>query len=323
MAQTVIGLFEHESDAQKAIQRLDEIGISQDQVDLSRGNSNRATTSTVSESSRSDRNDDNAITRFFKNLFGDDNDDADRYATIGNQGYSIVTVHANSEDDAERAADILDDCGAIDVDETAQRYSNQPNISGQSYSGTNEGTYSGTDQRQTYTGTDRGDTDRDVTIPKIEEELHVGKRTVEGGGVRVKSRIVEKPVEESIRLREEHVRVDRQPVNRPVSDADRAAFQEQDIELTERSEVPVVNKEARVVEEVRISKEVSERNETIRDTVRNTEVEVDESNRRNISNEDMTGDVEDDDDLNIGNSKRGSLGNTNRGNLNRSDDDLI
>ena len=84
-------------------------------------------------------------------------------------------------------------------------------------------------------------------------------------------------MEESIRLREENVHVERQPVNRPVSDMDRNAFQDQDIELTERSEVPVVNKEARVVEEVRISKDVTERNETVRDTVRNTEVDIEES----------------------------------------------
>ena len=64
---------------------------------------------------------------------------------------------------------------------------------------------------------------------------------------------------------------------------DRGAFRDRDIELTERSEVPVVNKEARVVEEVKISKDVTERNETVRDTVRSTEVDVDdfeESNRR-------------------------------------------
>ena len=86
-------------------------------------------------------------------------------------------------------------------------------------------------------------------------------------------------MEEHIRLREEHVNVERQPVNRPVGAADENTFKEREIELTERSEVPVVNKEARVVEEIRVSKDVTERDETIRDTVRSTEVDIDKLDR--------------------------------------------
>ena len=123
-------------------------------------------------------------------------------------------------------------------------------------------------------------------IDVIREDLQVGKRSVETGGVRVRSRIIERPVEESLRLREEHVRVQRNPVNRPVSLNDMGTFQEKEIELTEHAEVPVVSKEARVVEEIRVSKEVNERNETIRDTVRETQVDVEDdrnrSNRREV-----------------------------------------
>jgi uncharacterized protein (TIGR02271 family) len=115
----------------------------------------------------------------------------------------------------------------------------------------------------------------DTTIPIIKEELQVGKREVETGGVNVRTRIVERPVEEHINLREEHVYVERTPVNRPVTDADINNFKEGEIELTEHAEVPVVDKQARVVEEVSLGKEEEEREETIRDTVRNTEVEID------------------------------------------------
>jgi hypothetical protein len=48
--------------------------------------------------------------------------------------------------------------------------------------------------------------------------------------------------------------------------------------MTETEEVPVVKKEARVVEEVRLKKDVRERDEVIRDTVRRKDVEVDETN---------------------------------------------
>ncbi|QNF35860.1 YsnF/AvaK domain-containing protein [Adhaeribacter swui] len=112
------------------------------------------------------------------------------------------------------------------------------------------------------------------TIPIIEEELHIGKQVVETGGARLRSRIIEKPVEESINLREEHVHVERTPVNRPTTDADLATFQEGEIEITEHAEVPVINKEARVVEEISLEKEVEVRDETIRDTIRRTDVEV-------------------------------------------------
>jgi len=111
-------------------------------------------------------------------------------------------------------------------------------------------------------------------IPVVEEELKVGKREVQRGGARVYSRIVETPVNESIELREEHVDVQRRPVDRPIDPADVDAFKEQSIVMRETAEEAVVEKSARIVEEVTISKEVGERQERIHDTVRHTEVEV-------------------------------------------------
>jgi len=115
----------------------------------------------------------------------------------------------------------------------------------------------------------------EARVPVVEEELQVGKREVERGGVRVESRVEEVPVEQDVRLHEEHVRVERRPVDRPVSDAE-GLFREGTVEVTERAEVPVVAKEARVVEEVIVNKEVGERTETVRDTVRRTDVNVEE-----------------------------------------------
>ncbi|HEV7329493.1 MAG TPA: YsnF/AvaK domain-containing protein [Flavisolibacter sp.] len=276
MAQTVIGFFDDQQEAQQAVAKLQSSGITRDRIDVSRGGSSSSTsmsgTGSVNPVSGSDRDDNsirrttddrtvdregrntNAFTDFFNNLFGgsDDNDDADRYSRVATNSNAIVTVHAQSREEAERAADILDECGAVDVDERSAQYG-----------ATAGGRVESTGNR------------RETTIPRVEENLEVGKRTEERGGVRVRSRIVERPVEEHVRLREEHVNVERQPVDRPVSMDDARNFQEREIELTERTEVPVVNKEARVVEEVRVSKDVTERDETIRDTVRNTEVDVD------------------------------------------------
>ncbi|WP_240676036.1 DUF2382 domain-containing protein [Botryobacter ruber] len=127
-----------------------------------------------------------------------------------------------------------------------------------------------------------GTTDTSGTIPVVEENLNVGKRTVETGGAIIRSKVEERPVEENINLREEHVNIERNPVNRPATGADMANFKEGEIEITEHAEVPVVEKEARVVEEITIDKEVEEHDETIRDTVRKTDVDIDDLDRRDL-----------------------------------------
>jgi uncharacterized protein (TIGR02271 family) len=125
------------------------------------------------------------------------------------------------------------------------------------------------------TGRGRGQaTEGDVRIPIVEEELQVGKRQVQHGGVRLYTRVTERPVEETVRLRDEEVRVERRPADRPASEADLAAFKEGTIEVTETDEEPVVRKQARVVEEVVVSKDVREQTETVQDRVRRTEVNV-------------------------------------------------
>ena len=117
-------------------------------------------------------------------------------------------------------------------------------------------------------------TDENV-IPVIEENLVVGKRTVDAGGVRLFRRVIEIPAEEAVTLREEHVHVDRMAVDRPITDADQA-FAPRQIELTETAEEAVVGKETRVVEEIVVGKKTTEHTETIHDTVRHTEVEMEE-----------------------------------------------
>jgi uncharacterized protein (TIGR02271 family) len=112
-----------------------------------------------------------------------------------------------------------------------------------------------------------------TTMPVVEEELSVGKREVERGTARIHTHVEERPVEESVRLREEKVVVERHPVNRPATEADLQAAEET-VEITETMEEPVVSKRARVVEEVNVHKEAREHTETVRDTVRRKDVVV-------------------------------------------------
>jgi uncharacterized protein (TIGR02271 family) len=241
MSQTVIGIFESTNAAQEAKAYLVANGFNNENVDINA--SGAAGYTNNGEGDTSDR-----IGGFFSNLFSS-NDDADAYTTAGRNG-TIVTVHAQNTTQAEQAVQILDNYGAVDVNEYAERSRNA--ASG-------------------YTATDTESTGK---VQVIEENLQVGKREVETGGVRLRSRIVERPVEESIRLREEHVTVERTPVSRPATEADFAAFKEGTVEVTEHAERAVVAKEARVVEEVSLGKEVSEKEETIKDTVRHTEVDT-------------------------------------------------
>jgi uncharacterized protein (TIGR02271 family) len=112
------------------------------------------------------------------------------------------------------------------------------------------------------------------TIPVVEEHLEVGKRQVETGQVHVTSHVVETPVNESVTLREEHAAIERRPVDRPASEADLANFKEETIEVRETAEQAVVNKSARVVEEVVVGKTATSTTQEISDTVRKTVVDV-------------------------------------------------
>ena len=54
------------------------------------------------------------------------------------------------------------------------------------------------------------------------------------------------------------------------------AFQERTVDVTTNREEPVIAKEARIKEEIRVRKEADQRTETVRDSVRHTEVEVED-----------------------------------------------
>ena len=87
--------------------------------------------------------------------------------------------------------------------------------------------------------------------------------------------MVETPVSEDVSLQQERVSVERRPVNRPLS-ANERAFQDRTIEVEQKGQEAVVSKEARVKEEVVLKKDVQQRNQKVSDTVRRTEVEVED-----------------------------------------------
>jgi len=118
-------------------------------------------------------------------------------------------------------------------------------------------------------------------IPLAEENLEIGKRTVDRGTTRVRRYVVERPVERDVTLHGQRITIERR---RPVeTSVPGHAFEERTVEVRETEEVPVVEKTARVVEEVAIRKEETERTEKVHDTVRREEVEVTDNNGRQAS----------------------------------------
>ncbi|MFC5478475.1 YsnF/AvaK domain-containing protein [Massilia suwonensis] len=375
MQHTLIAVFDNHNDAMSAKNELLSSGFSSSDVRLSHGDEtlpggSMSSTGGSAPSSMDSGSTDNepgigtSIKNFFSDIFGtDDSTHSAKYSTAVERGNHVLTVNTDSEPEVERAADIVERYGPIDIDEQSEKWGmgsggltegsgammgsagsmsggasmslqsdndrlpmnqqslNDPNPMGTTYqeplgsrdelstgsygSGTGnlqnqsqslsgvtgsslEGSASSTSNLQgssmsgsSLTGSQQRDTmmQRDSTsaaIPVVQEQLKVGKREVSRGGVRVYSRIVETPVNESVSLREEHVNVERRPVNEPISGLDSTAFKEQSIEMRETAEEAVVEKSARVVEEVMINKEVTQRDQQIKDTVRHTEVEVEQ-----------------------------------------------
>lgn len=111
----------------------------------------------------------------------------------------------------------------------------------------------------------------------VEEELSVQKGKIASGGVRATTTVKETPVEKTVTLKTDTVSVDRKAADRTLSDDEaEAAFEEKTVEMMGVKEEAEVRKEARVVGEVVLNKETSEREETVRDTVRKTDVNVEE-----------------------------------------------
>ena len=114
----------------------------------------------------------------------------------------------------------------------------------------------------------------------IEEELEVGKATTTSGK-RLKTEVSEREVEETVSLKEENVDVERSRVGRSLKpeEADKA-FGERTVEVTATTEKPVVSKQAQVVEEVALSKQSGQREETVSGTVRRQDVKVEDVDQK-------------------------------------------
>jgi len=211
---------------------------------------------------------------------GISHEDRHAYGEGIRRGGFLLCAEVDSDENADEIVRVLEQTSGVDLDDRQNSWKSDGWAPFSGASGFGGGSDTGIG---TGTGTTRREsgTIEEEHIPIVEEHLNVGKRQVERGGARVRSYVRETPVHEQVNLREEHVSVERRPVNetlgRGALDRDSDMLQERTIEMTETAEVPVVEKEARVTEEVVIRKTAEERTEEIDDTVRRTEVDVDET----------------------------------------------
>ncbi|GGH21642.1 hypothetical protein ACN9ML_01615 [Dyadobacter endophyticus] len=170
MAKTVVGIFEYESDAQNAQNHLLSNGFGDGDVDIKIASYKSGDNDSSADS---DENAFERITNFFKELFKGDRHETERYTEAGKRG-SIVTVHAGSSDEAVAAAQIMDKFGAIDV--TNSQSVSQP---GKRYE------------------------DPIVNPPGVSDGDQLTPNSVDARGLYLKSRIIDRPLPQEQRLRQQ------------------------------------------------------------------------------------------------------------------------
>lgn len=269
MSRTITAMFDTRSDAESARDRLNASNIEADRVRIVDQQS-ASTGGTQSMSSGQGE----GFWDSLKDMFMPDEDRQAYGEGIKRGGFMLVAEV--DEHQADQACRVLDDSNTVDFDQRQDEWRSQ-GWSGNDGQAGAFGRLGGGDTRSTEMNRVAGSDVDEQRIPIVEEELKIGKREVERGGARVRSYVREIPVHEQINLREEHVSIERRPVDRMIGAADGDAFKDREIEMTERSEEAVIGKEARVREELVVRKTTEERTQEIDDTVRRTEVEVDEN----------------------------------------------
>lgn len=250
----IVTLFDTAEHAQAAQRNLEKAGFSASDMSIVSKQGLPGTGATLREPG------------LWHRLFGSDIDqhEAEVYGKTVDSGGVVLTVRVPKED-APKAMGILNQHAVIDVQDRALQ----------------TGSLSKADAVPATAAVAAAIPAKPLTseVPKTEvlrlaeEQLNVGKRLVDEGTTRIRRFVTEKPVEAKVTLHEEHAEVVRRAISDPayIKDID---WSDKTVEVQETGEEPVVSKSARVAEEVVIGKKGTDREETVRDTVRRQQVEV-------------------------------------------------
>ncbi len=282
--QTVTAMFETRADAERAADALRSgLAVLPGAIHIVDRSVSSAATGTPGSATAT--HEDRGFFESIRALFLPD-EDTGSYTEGVSRGDVLVSATVEHEQ-ATKAMDILEQYGALDYDAREQtwRAAGWEGPATSSAAMTAPGAAAGTRSvaastaaRPATTGSATmgsasvpGTTDDVVSL--YEERLNVGKRDVSHGRVRVRTYVTETPVTEMIRLRQEHVTLERRPVDRAAG-ANEDVFRDRVIEATETSEEAVVSKDVRVREEIALRKDVRTDEKTITDTVRRTEADI-------------------------------------------------
>src|SRR5471032_3701301 len=130
MAHTLAAVFDNRESAEKALQKLISSGYASDRIrlnDTSSDYSGSPSSSTIDTS----RNDDGfvaSIKHFFTDMFGS-HEDRHVYAEAVARGNVVLTLTSASDADIDRASDIVEDFGPINIDEHGEQWRAGSNLS--------------------------------------------------------------------------------------------------------------------------------------------------------------------------------------------------
>jgi uncharacterized protein (TIGR02271 family) len=134
----------------------------------------------------------------------------------------------------------------------------------------------GSTGKQAMSPGDRGTAADETSMIRSEERMHVGTERRESGRARLRKYVVTEQQEQTVPLRHEEVRVEREPI----TEADRHAavsgdaISEEEREVTLHEERPVTDIETVPVERVRMTTEEVTEEETVRGEVRKERIEA-------------------------------------------------
>ena len=250
----VVTLFDTADHAEAAAQNLQHAGFSSDDISIVSGAELPKSGNALREPG------------LWHRIFGSDIEqhEATVYAKAVESGGVVLTLRA-AEEDIPKAMGILNQHNIVDVQDRAL----QAGLLSKADAVAPAAAVAAAIPAKPLTA----DATKDQVIRLAEEQLEVGKRLVEQGTTRIRRFVTEKPVEAQVTLHEEHAEVVRRAISDPsyVKDID---WSDQTVEVLETSEQAVVSKSSRIAEEILIAKKGSDRVETVHDTVRRQQVDV-------------------------------------------------
>ena len=287
MAEHIVAVFDSEGAAEAAVRDLEQAGIPTSAMRryrstaTSAGNENSGAISPTTGHS--------STGGFWAWLLGEEPGaettrslslDEQAYEQHAQAGKAVISVLVEDDAKIHQAVTLVTAHHPIEMEEQTQELNGESSPeTGPGYS-PHAGLAGSTAESSGVAAQAKPSSGTEEVIPLAEENLEIGKRTVRGT-TRVRRYVVERPVERDVTLHGQRVTIERR---RPVeTSVPGHAFEERTVEVRETEEVPVVEKTARVVEEVAIRKEETERTEKVHDTIRREEVEVTDINGRQKS----------------------------------------